>query len=94
MVCTDRSILHGGSPGAIDTSPGDANRDGIFNSSDLVHVFQIGEYEDDIAGNSTFESGDWNGDGDFTTRDLVLAFQYSAFLTEARLWERGRAGER
>ena len=58
---------------------GDANGDGIFNSSDLVLVFQAGEYEDAVAGNSTFAEGDWNGDGDFTTADLVLAFQLGLY---------------
>ena len=55
--------------------PGDANQDGRFDSNDLVQVFQAGEYEDDIAGNSTWEEGDWNGDGDCDSNDLVLAFQ-------------------
>ncbi len=68
----------------IGTTYGDANVDGIFNSSDFVHVFQIGEYEDAIDGNSTWEDGDWDGDADFTTADMVLAFQtggYSAFAS-------------
>ena len=54
---------------------GDANGDGLFNSSDLVQVFQRGEYEDDIEDNSVWEDGDWDGDGDFTSSDLVMAFQ-------------------
>ena len=54
---------------------GDSNDDGIFNSADLVKIFQVGEYEDDIVGNSTFDDGDWIGDGEFTTADLVFAFQ-------------------
>jgi hypothetical protein len=60
----------------LNTRPiaGDANRDGVFNSSDLVVVFKAGEYEDGIAGNSTWEEGDWSGDGEFDTADLVLAF--------------------
>ncbi len=49
--------------------------DGEFNSVDLVDVFQAGQYEDGIAGNSIWSTGDWNGDGDFTTSDLVVAFQ-------------------
>ena len=53
----------------------DVNDDGVFNSSDLVRVFQSGEYEDAIARNSTFEEGDWNGDGEFDSSDLVIAFQ-------------------
>ena len=56
-------------------SPGDANRDGLFNSSDLVQVFQRGEYEDGIENNSTWESGDWNGDLEFDSSDMVMAFQ-------------------
>ncbi|MCA9197739.1 MAG: tandem-95 repeat protein [Planctomycetales bacterium] len=71
------SSREGGSPGTDDSVtriPGDANGDGVFNSSDFVTVFQAGEYEDSILGNSTFEEGDWNGDGDFTTADLVYAF--------------------
>jgi hypothetical protein len=54
---------------------GDANLDGEFNSVDLVHLFQAGEYEDGIEGNSTWATGDWNADGEFSSADLVLAFQ-------------------
>jgi hypothetical protein len=54
---------------------GDANSDGLFNSSDLVQVILKGEYEDGIEDNSTWEDGDWNGDGDFDSSDLVMAFQ-------------------
>ena len=42
--------------------PGDANGNGVFNSSDLVQVFQVGEYEDEIDHNSTWAEGDWSGD--------------------------------
>ena len=38
--------------------PGDSNRDGFFDSTDLVQVFQAGEYEDGIPLNSTWETGD------------------------------------
>ena len=54
---------------------GDANKDGLFNSNDLVQVFQAGEYEDGIAENSYWTTGDWNSDGDFSSRDLVAAFR-------------------
>ena len=64
--------------------PGDSNEDGIFNSSDLVLVFQAGEYEDGIAGNSTFAEGDWDGDGDFTTADFVFAFRAGNYSREAK----------
>ena len=55
--------------------PGDANLDGSFDSTDLVVVFQAGEYEDEVTGNSTWEEGDWNGDSEFDSGDLVRAFQ-------------------
>lgn len=58
---------------------GDSNLDGAFDSKDLVIVFQAGEYEDDLAQNSSWETGDWNGDLDFTSLDLVAAFQDGGF---------------
>ncbi len=58
---------------------GDANLDGEFSSADFVSVFQIGEYEDTVAKNSTWSEGDWNGDGDFTSSDFVTAFQDGGF---------------
>ena len=54
---------------------GDANLDGIFNSTDFVVIFRAGEYEDAFPGNSTWAEGDWNCDGDFSSQDLVTAFQ-------------------
>ena len=65
---------------------GDANRDGHFDSSDLVHVFQAGEYEDDLVGNSSWAEGDWNGDGDFDSADLVEAFQEGRYSQVAVLF--------
>lgn len=53
---------------------GDSNLDGEFNSADFVAVFGVGEYEDDIAANSTWADGDWDGDMDFTSSDFVKAF--------------------
>jgi hypothetical protein len=58
---------------------GDANHDGEFDSSDLVDVFQAGEYEDGVPGNSTWEEGDFNRDGDFDSSDLIEAFQYGGY---------------
>jgi hypothetical protein len=65
------------------TTPGDANLDGLFNSADLVLVFQAGEYEDNRRGNSSWSEGDWNCDGEFTTADLVLAFQRGRYVHAA-----------
>lgn len=79
------SGVMGGSPGRLDAArvAGDANFDGIFNSADLIAVFQRGKYEDATAKNASWEDGDWDGDGDFTTSDLVLAFQGGAYSTAA-----------
>ncbi|MCA9201039.1 MAG: DNRLRE domain-containing protein, partial [Planctomycetales bacterium] len=63
----------------LGTTYGDSNLDGIFNSSDLVQVFQVGEYEDNAEANSTWADGDWNCDGEFNTQDLVVAFQAGGF---------------
>jgi hypothetical protein len=52
---------------------GDADLNGSFDSTDLVQVLASGEYEDDVALNSTWITGDWDGDGDFTSGDLVVA---------------------
>lgn len=70
----------------IDGGPlvGDANQDGLFNSADLIAIFQAGEYEDAIEDNSTFAEGDWNGDGDFDSADLVLAFQAGMYVTQSK----------
>ncbi len=65
--------------------PGDANRDGRFDTSDLVQVLGAGEYEDDIEDNSTWEEGDWDGDDDFTTSDLVLALQTGLYEVKSGL---------
>lgn len=58
---------------------GDANLDGQFNSTGLITVFQVGQYEDAVTGNSTWSTGDWNIDGGFTTSDLEEAFQDGSY---------------
>ena len=57
-----------------ETEIGDVNSDGRFDSSDLVHVFQAGQYEDGELKNSNWQSGDWNCDSEFDSSDLVFAF--------------------
>ena len=64
-------------------SPGDADLDGRFNSQDIVQVLQRGEYEDTVAGNSTWIDGDWNQDGECNRSDLVLALQQGTYEIEA-----------
>jgi hypothetical protein len=58
---------------------GDANMDFKFDSSDLIVVFQAGQYEDSQVANSTWATGDWNGDLEFDASDVVLAFQSGGF---------------
>ncbi len=79
------SASMGGSPGRLDAArlPGDANLDGLFNSTDMIAVFQRGKYEDDTPKNASWEDGDWDGDGDFTSADLVMAFQSGAYSAAA-----------
>lgn len=54
---------------------GDINGDHLFDHADLTRLFEIGEFEDHVTNNSTFDEGDWDGDGEFTTRDLILAME-------------------
>ncbi len=68
----------------LQSTYGDANLDGAFNSTDFVFVFQRNEYEDEIDDNSTWSDGDWNCDGDFTTTDLIVAFQAGEYVRAAR----------
>ena len=56
-------------------TPGDANKDGVFDSGDLVQVFKAAEYEDGKLKNSTWGEGDWTADMEFSSSDLVAAFQ-------------------
>ncbi|MEZ6119480.1 MAG: hypothetical protein R3C28_23325 [Pirellulaceae bacterium] len=61
------------------TYVGDTNLDGEFNSSDFIAVFQAGQYEDDVALNSTWATGDWNGDAEFDSADFVAAFRTGGY---------------
>ena len=69
----------GGGAAAVGMAIGDVDFDGVFGSSDLIRVFQTGEYEDGVSNNSSFEEGDWNRDGDFDSSDLVLAFKLGRY---------------
>ena len=66
----------------LNTVLGDANLDGVFDSSDLVTVFRAGEYEDRVVRNSGWASGDWNCDGEFDSSDLVAAFREGGYQAE------------
>lgn len=58
---------------------GDANMDFEFNTTDLIVVFQAGEYEDGIQANSRWVTGDWSGDFEFDSADVIIAFQAGGF---------------
>jgi hypothetical protein len=77
------SASAGGTPGRPAALVGDANLDGIFNSADLIKVFQASEYEDGFNQNSSWADGDWDGDLEFTTADLVLAFRLGTYQAAA-----------
>ncbi len=67
----------------IGTSIGDVDFDGVFDSHDLVLLFQLNEFEDNVAGNSTYRDGDWNLDGDFTSDDLLFALSRKGYQGRA-----------
>jgi hypothetical protein len=67
----------------LGTSAGDANLDRVFNSTDLILVFQAGLYEDSTSGNAGWSTGDWNCDGDFDSGDLVTAFAAGRYTSAA-----------
>lgn len=55
---------------------GDANMNGLFDTTDLVQVFQGGCYEKSCS-SPGWQLGDFNGDGLVTSRDLLDAFRES-----------------
>lgn len=62
------------------TCIGDVNLDGIFDSTDLVLLFQTGLYE--TGADATWVQGDWNGDCRFDSTDLLVAFQEGCYEGE------------
>ncbi len=57
----------------LNSTLGDADLNGHFDSSDLVLAFAGGRYEDLVARNAGWKTGDWNGDLEFNSTDLVDA---------------------
>ncbi len=78
------SAVPGGTPGQTEYPVGDANLDRVFDSADLVLVFQAGKYENLAPGDATWAEGDWDGDGEFSSSDLVFAFQQGTYVAAAR----------
>ena len=67
----------------LDTTIGDANLDGFFDSGDFVFVFVAGQYENGIPGSAGWAEGDWNCDGMFDSGDFVVAFQTGDYESAA-----------
>ncbi len=67
----------------LETDYGDANLDGVIDSTDLVDMFRAGEYADSLEDNSTWSTGDFNCDGDFDSSDLVLMFRSGSYTDDA-----------
>lgn len=71
----DRAVLR--DIGWTEATAGDANRDGQFDSSDLLEVFRVGKYETgEFAG---WIEGDWNDNAVFESGDLIEALQTGTY---------------
>ena len=70
---TDQRDLNEYIHNVVGTHFGDADLNGIFNSSDLIKVFTANLYE--TGQRATWGQGDWNCDGKFDSSDLVEAFK-------------------
>ena len=62
------------------TTYGDANLDGIFDSTDLTIFFRAGLYESRLGFVATWATGDCNGDGWFDSGDLVFVLQWGRYV--------------
>ncbi len=56
---------------------GDSDLNGVFNTGDLIRVFQAGKFE--MATEASWGQGDWTADLRFNTSDLIAAFQDGGF---------------
>jgi hypothetical protein len=63
---------------------GDSNFDKVFDSGDFVVVFVAAQYEDNVAGNSTWATGDWDGNRDFDSSDFVFALSHGGYESGPR----------
>lgn len=67
----------------LETSYGDANLDGQFDSDDIVNMFIAGRYLTTSRDPTTWDQGDWNCDGVFDQHDIVEAFIDSGYVGAA-----------
>ncbi|MCA9211975.1 MAG: hypothetical protein KDB27_02835, partial [Planctomycetales bacterium] len=75
----DRAVLR--DIGWEEATPGDANTDRVFDSGDLVTMFQGAKYETGKL--ASWADGDFNDNGRFTSQDLVLALAEGNYVTSA-----------
>lgn len=61
---------------------GDANLDGLFNSQDLVQVYQAGKFESGQP--AGWAEGDWDPNGVFNSSDLIAAFHDGGYEAGTR----------
>lgn len=61
----------------LGTSAGDVDLNGSFGSSDLIAMFIVGKYEEDVS--AGWHEGDFNCDDRFNTGDLIAAFQAGTY---------------
>jgi hypothetical protein len=81
-LTTSRGVFYGGQVNEIQLTrygTGDANRDGVFDSSDLVSVFSGQLYESPDPIEASWLHGDWTGDHQFDTQDLILAMSTGTY---------------
>ncbi|MCP4193791.1 MAG: LEPR-XLL domain-containing protein [Planctomycetaceae bacterium] len=64
----------------LETSYGDANLDGQFDSKDIVDVFVEARYLVPSRVPTTWDQGDWNCDGSFDQSDFVDAFTDGGYV--------------
>jgi hypothetical protein len=67
------------------TSFGDVDLDGQFDSRDLVVMFQVGKFESDLR--AGWAEGDFDGDQDFDSADLIEAWVDGGYHSGAALPE-------
>ncbi len=77
--------------GDVSAAVGDADLNGVFDSSDIVRVFQAGKFE--TGESASFDQGDWNGDGVFDSTDIVVAFQAGRYGLEQPLAAEGEGDD-
>ena len=75
----DRAVLR--DIGWEEAVPGDATLDRVFNSSDLVAMFQAGVYE--TGKFAAWSDGDFSDNALFTSGDLTFALQQGGYVLEA-----------